>query len=241
MGTVQGKRNRPYQTVIDIADSTGPAYTCSCPSRKFRASTRLDLLLLWRRGRFGTARAGAGLGASGDKGGDESERRERGRRAGGIWDGVTGPSEAARRRARRRAERITAGAAELEQRVGGSAAGRPRVGRAGGVRDVEGDGGRMVDAQAPGLAARVRELGATSSSGPGWPVRLLEECALLHLLDQGWLRRGQRLPDDLAAHGSLAGGAARVRRTGHRCGTAGGPRPVLHGGHPAHGTRRIWS
>jgi hypothetical protein len=57
---------------------------------------------------------------------------------------------------------------------------------------------RMVDAQAPGLAARVRELGAIPSSGPGWPVRLLEECALLHLLDQGWLRR-ERLPDDLAA------------------------------------------
>ena len=56
----------------------------------------------------------------------------------------------------------------------------------------------MVDAQAPGLAARVRELGAIPSSGPGWPVRLLEECALLHLLDQGWLRR-ERLPDGLAA------------------------------------------
>jgi hypothetical protein len=41
-------------------------------------------------------------------------------------------------------------------------------------------------------------LGAIPSSGPGWPVRLLEECALLHLLDQGWLRR-ERLPDDLAA------------------------------------------
>jgi hypothetical protein len=41
-------------------------------------------------------------------------------------------------------------------------------------------------------------LGAIPSSGPGWPVRLLEECALLHLLDQGWLRR-ERLPDGLAA------------------------------------------
>ncbi|MDF3150266.1 SWIM zinc finger family protein, partial [Streptomyces sp. T21Q-yed] len=53
------------------------------------------------------------------------------------------------------------------------------------------------DAQAPGLAARVRDLGAIPASGPGWPVRLLEECALVHLLDQGWLRR-ERLPDGLA-------------------------------------------
>jgi hypothetical protein len=57
---------------------------------------------------------------------------------------------------------------------------------------------RMVDAQAPGLAARVRELGTVAGSGPGWPARLLEECALLHLLGQGWLRHGD-LPDGLAA------------------------------------------
>jgi hypothetical protein len=57
---------------------------------------------------------------------------------------------------------------------------------------------RMVDAQAPGLAAGVRELGAIPGSGPGWPARLLEECALLHLLDRGWLRHGE-LPDGLAA------------------------------------------
>ena len=52
---------------------------------------------------------------------------------------------------------------------------------------------RMVDAQAPGLAARVRELGAIPASGADWPSRLLEECALLHLLDRGWLGR-ERLP-----------------------------------------------
>ncbi len=56
----------------------------------------------------------------------------------------------------------------------------------------------MVDAQAPGLAVRVRELGAITGSGPGWPVRLLEECGLLHLLDAAWLGR-ERLPDPLAA------------------------------------------
>jgi hypothetical protein len=57
---------------------------------------------------------------------------------------------------------------------------------------------RMVDAQAPGLAARVRELGTVAGSGPGWPARLLEECALLHLLGRGWLRH-EGLPDGLAA------------------------------------------
>ncbi|MFJ8699704.1 hypothetical protein [Streptomyces ardesiacus] len=111
---------------------------------------------------------------------------------------VTGDAEAARRRAQRRAERITAGATELEQRLvdllrGGLAG----AGQAGDALWEE-TAARMVDAQAPGLAARARELGSIPSSGPGWPVRLLEECALLHLLDQGWLRR-EELPDGLAA------------------------------------------
>ncbi|MFP8908472.1 hypothetical protein, partial [Streptomyces atacamensis] len=110
--------------------------------------------------------------------------------------------EAARRRAERRAERISAGATELEQRLADLLRG--------GLADMEGPAGeagrgvweetaaRMVDAQAPGLAARARELGTVPGSGPGWPSRLLEECALLHLLDQGFLNIGG-LPDPLAA------------------------------------------
>ncbi|MET9253407.1 hypothetical protein [Streptomyces sp. NPDC003717] len=111
---------------------------------------------------------------------------------------VPADPEAARRRAEHRAERITAGASELEQRL----ADLLRAGLAGaeqaGYGSWEETAARMVDAQAPGLAARVRELGSIPGSGPGWPARLLEECALLHLLDQGWLRR-ESLPDGLAA------------------------------------------
>ncbi|MEU4980296.1 hypothetical protein [Streptomyces sp. NPDC021969] len=134
-------------------------------------------------------------------------RRPGGEGEGGpAEEGIAGPSapaatadpEAARRRAERRAERVTAGATELEQRL----ADLLRTGLAGAERAGYGlweeTAARMVDAQAPGLASRVRELGAIPSSGPGWPVRLLEECALLHLLDRGWLGRG-RLPDGLAA------------------------------------------
>ena len=40
----------------------------------------------------------------------------------------------------------------------------------------------MVDAQAPGLAERLRALAAVPHSGPGWDGRLLEEYALLRLL-----------------------------------------------------------
>jgi hypothetical protein len=117
--------------------------------------------------------------------------------ADGGRGGPAGP-EAARRRAERRAERITAGATELEQRLADLLRGGLAAAEQAGYGLWEETAARMVDAQAPGLAARVRELGAIPSSGPGWPVRLLEECALLHLLDQGWLHR-ERLPRELAA------------------------------------------
>jgi hypothetical protein len=41
---------------------------------------------------------------------------------------------------------------------------------------------RMVDAQLPGVAGRVRRLAGVAASGEGWQGRLLEEYALLHLL-----------------------------------------------------------
>ncbi|WP_282503783.1 hypothetical protein [Streptomyces rhizoryzae] len=118
-------------------------------------------------------------------------------------------SAAARRRAERRLERIAAGATELEQRLedllhtGLSAALRTDgdgsgPGGAGSAGAWDETAARMVDAQAPGLAARARELGSVAGSGPDWPSRLLEGCALLHLLDQGFLDV-ERLPAALAA------------------------------------------
>ncbi|RNG15627.1 hypothetical protein EEJ42_31030, partial [Streptomyces botrytidirepellens] len=102
------------------------------------------------------------------------------------------------RRAERRAQRIAAGATELEQRLSDLLRdGLATADRAGyGAWDET--AARMVDAQAPGLEARVRELGAIPSSGPGWPARLLEECALAHLLNQGFLHLDS-LPEELAA------------------------------------------
>ncbi|MFJ3333743.1 SWIM zinc finger family protein [Streptomyces sp. NPDC086766] len=197
-GLCKGSGSRPYQTVVDLSDPAGPAYKCSCPSRKFPCKHALGLLLLWAGG-DGSVPAGqapewAGQWLAGRRRRAEEKRTEG---AAGSGSGSADP-QAARRRAERRAERITAGATELEQRLADLLRGGLAGAEQAGYGLWEETAARMVDAQAPGLAARVRELGAVPSSGPGWPVRLLEECALLHLLDQGWLRR-ERLPDGLAA------------------------------------------
>ncbi|KOG34088.1 SWIM zinc finger family protein [Streptomyces resistomycificus] len=197
-GLCKGSGSKPYQTVVDIADAAGPAYKCSCPSRKFPCKHALGLLLLWAGG-DGVVTSAQPPDWAGEwiEGRRKRATEKRAAGAAGSSSG-SGDPEAARRRAERRAERVTAGATELEQRltdlVRGGLAGAEQAG----YGLWEETAARMVDAQASGLAARVRELGAVPASGPGWPVRLLEECALLHLLDQGWLRREQ-LPEGLAA------------------------------------------
>jgi SWIM zinc finger len=196
-GLCKGSGSKPYQTIVDISDAGGPAYKCSCPSRKFPCKHALGLLLLW---------AGGDAAVPTAQPPDWTERWLAGRReraqakTAGASDPVSGAAdpEAARRRAQRRAERVTAGASELEQRLADLLRGGLTTAEQAGYGMWEETAARMVDAQAPGLAARARELGAIPASGPGWPVRLLEECALLHLLDQGWLRR-ERLPDGLVA------------------------------------------
>ncbi|WP_030317126.1 SWIM zinc finger family protein [Streptomyces sp. NRRL B-3229] len=197
-GLCKGSGSKPYQTVIDLADATGPAYKCSCPSRKFPCKHALGLLLLWAGGEGavppGPAPDWAGQWIEGRR----QRAQEKGTAESAGSDAGASDPEGARRRAERRAVRITAGATELEQRLTDLLRGGLAGAEQAGYGLWEETAARMVDAQAPGLASRVRELGSIPSSGPGWPVRLLEECALIHLLDQGWLRR-ERLPDGLAS------------------------------------------
>ncbi|GAA2994928.1 hypothetical protein Sfulv_37150 [Streptomyces fulvorobeus] len=191
-GLCKGSGSKPYRTVIDTA---GPAYRCSCPSRKFPCKHALGLLLLQA-----SDDAAVPPGEAPDWAREWLEGRRRRAVEQPGADAAPGPAdpEAARRRAERRAARITGGARELEQRLADLLRGGLASADQAGYGLWEETAARMVDAQAPGLAARVRELGAIPASGPGWPARLLEECALLHLLDTAWLGV-DRLPDPLAA------------------------------------------
>ena len=105
-GECQGSGASPYQTKCDLS---GPAFSCSCPSRKFPCKHGLGLMLIWASAATALRRGcAAGVGRL-----LEREPREEGRegegenRAGGdarqsrrAGESRGGPDRQGRRRAR---------------------------------------------------------------------------------------------------------------------------------------------
>jgi hypothetical protein len=101
--------------------------------------------------------------------------------------------DAQAKRSARREERVAAGLEELELWMAdlvrqGLASARTKP-----AAFWEGMAARLVDAQAPGAARLVRELGRTAIGGAGWDGRMLEGLGRLRLLAQAW-RRIDALP-----------------------------------------------
>jgi hypothetical protein len=118
--------------------------------------------------------------------------------ADGATESADRAAVAAAKRAAQRRLRVSAGLDELDQWLGDQI----RTGLSGldraGYRQIEMIAARMVDAQAPGVAGRLRRLPAVLASGEGWHARLLEQYALLRLLIRAHRRLGE-LPPPLAA------------------------------------------
>ena len=196
-GLCAGSGKNPYQVVVDLS---GPAYKCSCPSRKFPCKHALGLMLNWANGALPEESAPADFATAW-----LAERRARAEKAeksvvrtvpgdspASSAPGAVKDEAAAARRVQQRAQRVANGLAELQSwlrdqvLVGLSATPEPEI------------AARMVDAQAPGVAAVLRGLSEVPGSGDGWPGRLLGEYAQLHLLARAHQRLGD-LPPDLAA------------------------------------------
>ena len=204
-GLCAGSGKNPYQVVVDLS---GPAYNCSCPSRKFPCKHALGLLLNWANGTLPEESAAAEFAA-----GWLAERRARAEKAeksvvrtdpgdsgSSAGSSTVAGEAAAARRARQRAERVANGLAELQSwlrdqvLVGLSATPTAPAAR-GHANEIA---ARMIDAQAPGVAGVLRGLSEVPASGEGWPGRLLAAYAQLHLLARAH-QRIDALPPELAA------------------------------------------
>src|SRR5262249_15199891 len=107
-------------------------------------------------------------------------------------------AQAQARRVEKREGRIESGLAQLETWLADMVSQGLAAARAQSPQDWAQMAARLVDAQAPGLARRVRDLGDLAVSGADWQSDLLVGVARLQLLIDAY-RGLDRLPAALAA------------------------------------------
>ena len=189
-GLAKGSGSKPYQACVDL---DGPAYRCSCPSRKFPCKHALGLLLLWSAGQVAekawpewvqewhAKRATTAAKAQARRDAPQTEAQQK----------------AAAKRAAQRDDRVAQGVTELSQwlddQVASGIAGLDQAA----YQHWDTAAARLVDAQAPGLARRVKVLASVASSRTGWDERLLGELGTLKLLTSAYANLAD-LPPTLA-------------------------------------------
>ncbi|CAN7584066.1 SWIM zinc finger family protein [Massilia sp. LjRoot122] len=195
-GECQGSGKVPYRTQIDTGE---PAFKCSCPSRKFPCKHGLGLYLL-----LGTHPTLFAADARPPWVADwfDSRQQRLEKKAEKATAQVPADPEAAALQARKREEKrdqnVDRGLADLQTWLHDLA----REGLAGtrerGPAFWNGMAARLVDAQAGGLATRLKRAGAMcfQTTLPDRERRLAGELASLYLLTAAW-QRIDTLPDGL--------------------------------------------
>jgi hypothetical protein len=180
-GECQGSGKNPYQAQIDL---TEPAFRCSCPSRKFPCKHGLGLFLLnaSQAQLFTQDTPPAWVQEWLDKRSQTAEKKEEKQKA--PVDLV-----AQAKRQQKRSEKVSAGIADLELWL------QDLFSR--GLADAQsqpygfwdGVAARLIDAQAPGLARRLRDLTGIANGGQAdWASQLLTALSKIHLIIQGYQR-----------------------------------------------------
>ena len=201
-GRCQGSGREPYQVTVDLHE---PAFKCTCPSRKFPCKHGLALLLLWVEHGDAVGEVDQAADFAGDWAAQRENRPSRPKRERAE---VADPEAQARRQADREAV-MTAGLDELERWLGDLV----RQGLAGARRQPygfwDGAAARLVDAQLPGLAERVRAMGGAVQVRDDWAAHLLSEAGRWYLAIRAWRRRADLGPDVLGDLRAFLGWARR--------------------------------
>ncbi|NLR60606.1 SWIM zinc finger family protein [Chitinophaga polysaccharea] len=184
-GECQGSGSKPYQTQIDTGNM---AFKCSCPSRKFPCKHGLGLLLLYSRqpGSFDTQTPPAWVSDWLAKRAERDEKKTAVPTAEKTTD-----TAAQAKRLQARQQKVADGTDELLRWI-------KHLVRNGILDLPEKDFSffenmirRMVDAQAPGLAAMMRELADISYFHDGWQTVFLHQLLRIYLVIQGYRHQDQ--------------------------------------------------
>lgn len=184
-GLAKGSGANPYQVAIDLSE---PAFKCSCPSRKFPCKHALGLFLMLAQGQCGTEARPAYV---------EEWLAKRGEKQAAAATPKAAPDpEAQAKRLEKRQNRVAAGLEECALWLRDTARQGLASPSVAAEKHFEGIAARMVDAQAPGIARRLREMAGTLHAGSGWRERLVEQMGHLHLIVEAH-RRLEELPEAL--------------------------------------------
>jgi hypothetical protein len=184
-GEAKGSGSRPYQTAVDLRNI---AYKCTCPSRKLPCKHALGLLLRLANGEI--------------VGGEQPlwvsewlERRSERATKQAAPPAVPDP-EASAKRTEKRWNKILAGLDECEAFLSDAVSqGLLAVQSARSWNEMA---ARMIDAQAPGVAGRLKQIGAGIGVGDKWPREITAQLGRLTLLIEA-ARRADSLDANLAA------------------------------------------
>jgi hypothetical protein len=202
-GKCQGSGKAPYQVTVDL---TEPAFRCGCPSRKVPCKHGVALLLLWAAGKGSVADVAVAAPFAGEWADERAARAGRAAaRAGKAGKAgktlIAGPDadpEAAAKRAAQREATMAAGLASFEVwlmdlvRQGLGAARRQPY------RYWDDAAARLVDAQVPALADRVRAAAGITQRSGDWAPLLLTELGRWFAAVSAWGRRSA-LPEPVRA------------------------------------------
>lgn len=188
-GQCQGSGKTPYQVSVDL---TGPAYRCSCPSRKFPCKHALALLMLWSEG---------GLDESGQVAAFAEEwATQRAGRAAAPAPAADKPADPAARakRLEQRLSRMDAGVEDFRLWLADLVRGGLAAARSQPYSFWDTAAARLVDAQVPALAERVREAGSQVHARADWSSYLLTEVGRWWTITCAWQARERLGEEDLA-------------------------------------------
>ncbi|MEO0768486.1 MAG: SWIM zinc finger family protein [Cyanobacteria bacterium J06649_4] len=191
-GECEGRGKALYRTIVDLS---GPAFRCSCSSRQFPCKHAIGLfLLLTEQALFPAAELPAWVEKwlvqrrhSPSKG-----RSHRQVQTAMPTNDTKSSADAAiqtaqaQKRFEKRAAKVEAGLIDLEQWLQDLLRSGLADLPAQPYRFWDQAATRLVDAQAPGLARRVRALASIPNSGSGWPERMLKALGQLYVLVQSY-------------------------------------------------------
>jgi hypothetical protein len=173
-----------YQVRVDLTDLSAK---CSCPSRKFPCKHALGLMLKAAGDASSIAPAAAPDWveewlARRNAAAEKREQRK--------VDASASPvdEQAQARRAEKRAARVDEGLAALDLWIADLVRNGLATIADQGASPWHAQAARMVDAQAPGIAARLRRIADVPHGAPDWARRVLAELARITLLTEAYTR-----------------------------------------------------